>query len=58
MNMSDAHVYTGVAPANRPAEDYTVRIIPRVRGQLFRPSFRSSSGKNAGPGRTSSLRFD
>jgi len=29
---SDAHIYTGVAPANRPAEDYTVRIIPCREG--------------------------
>jgi hypothetical protein len=29
---SDAHIYNGVAPANRPAGDYTVRIIPRREG--------------------------
>jgi hypothetical protein len=30
--LSDAHIYTGVAPANRPPEDDTVRIIPRREG--------------------------
>jgi glycogen phosphorylase len=29
---SDAHIYTGVAPADRPADDYTVRLIPRHEG--------------------------
>jgi starch phosphorylase len=28
------HIYTGSAPASRPAEDYTVRIIPRHPGAV------------------------
>ena len=32
---TNVHVYTGSAPANRPAEDYTVRIVPRYPGAVI-----------------------
>jgi len=31
---SNADIFTGSAPANRPAEDYTVRIVPRREGAV------------------------